>query len=758
MTAPASGRGGKADGLAWLAEAGESVPTFFTVGPGEDESVLLARFDELFDAARAVAVRSSAVGEDAHDSAQAGRYLTRLGVTRDGLAAAVADVLASIAGAGGSAVVQEQVPAELSAVVFTVNPLGLLNELVITVAEGTGTAVTDAVVAATTYVNLTDGQSWTDGPPGAPQLPEPLTAELVALGVRLQERAGHPLDLEVAVVGERLWVLQARPITALSNRPPVRLDSSNIVESYPGLTLPLSASFVPRAYRGVFRGLASRATGSARLVEGLDDVLGRMVVAHSGRLYYRIDHWYRVLQVMPFARSYLRVWQDSLGITERGYEEGGVALGRLQRAVVPVRLAWSLLRVPAGLRALRGQVGALRAEFPARLAACSTPDELRGLADDIEERLLAHWDVTLLNDLLAFGFPALVRGWLGLRGDPDPDGRARALVADAQLESLEPLRALARLAADLPADHPSWSPRQFAAFVEGPDGAGWRAYLDDYGDRGFAELKLETPTARTDPGRLRPLLAALGDRAEVPAPAVGLPADPVLRLLTRAARRAIAGRESSRLDRARVYGMVRAIALRAGEQAAAAGRLDEARDVFWLTWDEALPAEPDPAAAPDLRGVVAERRADYAGYALLPHYRRLVFAGEPWDRRPAGAVTPDDPGTAARPARLNGSGVSGGLVTGRVHLVGDPSADAVPAGRVLVTAMTDPGWVFLLAGAAAVITERGSPLSHTAIVARELGVPMVAGVSGATRLLAEGSLVEVNGTTGTIRVLEGEGP
>ena len=49
MTAPASGRGGKADGLAWLAEAGESVPTFFTVGPGEDESVLLARFDELFD-------------------------------------------------------------------------------------------------------------------------------------------------------------------------------------------------------------------------------------------------------------------------------------------------------------------------------------------------------------------------------------------------------------------------------------------------------------------------------------------------------------------------------------------------------------------------------------------------------------------------------------------------------------------------------------------------------------------------------------
>ncbi len=754
MTVPASGRGGKADGLAWLAEAGESVPAFFTVGPGEDEPVL-ARFDALFAAGQRVAVRSSAIGEDGRESAQAGRYLTRLGVTRDGLTAAVAEVLASLGAAGGGAVVQEMVPAELSGVVFTVNPLGLLNEMVIAVAEGTGTAVTDAVPTATSHVNLTDGQSWTDAPPGAPRLTGTQLAALVALGRRLHERAGYPLDLEVALAGERCWVLQARPITALADRPRVTLDSSNIVESYPGLTLPLTATFVPRAYRGVFRGLAVRATGDPRLADGLDGVLGRMVVAHSGRLYYRIDHWYRVLQVMPFARSYLRVWQDSLGITERGYEEGGIRLGPLQRAVVPARLAWSLIRVPAGLRALRAQVGALRAAFPGRLAACSTPDELRGLADEIEERLLAHWDVTLLNDLLAFGFPALVRGWLRLRRDPDPDGRARALVADAQLESLEPLRALARLAADLPADHPSWSPGRFAAFVTGD--SRWRAYVDEYGDRGFEELKLESPTARTDPGVLRRLLPAPGDRDATSGPGVRLPADPVLRLLTRAARRAIAGRESSRLDRARVYGMVRAIALRAGGQAAAAGLLAEARDVFWLTWDEALPAGPDPAGVRDLRGVVAERRADYAGYALLPHYRRLLFAGEPWDRLPAGTVSAPEADALSRPARLSGAGVSGGLVAGRVHRVVDPSA-AVPVGRVLVTAMTDPGWVFLLAGAAAVITERGSPLSHTAIVARELGVPMVAGVSGATRLLAEGSLVEVNGTTGAIRVLEGEGP
>ncbi|WP_407343231.1 PEP-utilizing enzyme [Pengzhenrongella phosphoraccumulans] len=84
----------------------------------------------------------------------------------------------------------------------------------------------------------------------------------------------------------------------------------------------------------------------------------------------------------------------------------------------------------------------------------------------------------------------------------------------------------------------------------------------------------------------------------------------------------------------------------------------------------------------------------------------------------------------------------------------DPGAVRPGSGDVLVTVMTDPGWVFLLAGATAVIAERGSPLSHTAIVARELGVPMVVGVHQATRLLRDGDVVEVDGTAGIVRVIE----
>ena len=73
--------------------------------------------------------------------------------------------------------------------------------------------------------------------------------------------------------------------------------------------------------------------------------------------------------------------------------------------------------------------------------------------------------------------------------------------------------------------------------------------------------------------------------------------------------------------------------------------------------------------------------------------------------------------------------------------------------RILVTKMTDPGWVFLIAGAKAVVSEKGSLLSHTAIISRELGKPAVVGIPHITEELEDGDLVRVDGNTGTVTVL-----
>ena len=112
----------------------------------------------------------------------------------------------------------------------------------------------------------------------------------------------------------------------------------------------------------------------------------------------------------------------------------------------------------------------------------------------------------------------------------------------------------------------------------------------------------------------------------------------------------------------------------------------------------------------------------------------------------------DDPG-APPGAELRGLGCSGGRVVGVAKVIEDPSSDLRIDGQVLVAPSTNPGWVFLIVAASALVSERGSLLSHTAIIGRELGIPTVVAVKDATRLIADGARVAVDGRAGTVTLL-----
>jgi phosphoenolpyruvate synthase/pyruvate phosphate dikinase len=103
---------------------------------------------------------------------------------------------------------------------------------------------------------------------------------------------------------------------------------------------------------------------------------------------------------------------------------------------------------------------------------------------------------------------------------------------------------------------------------------------------------------------------------------------------------------------------------------------------------------------------------------------------------------------------LHGLGVSGGRVKGRVRIVDQHTIDDLLPGEVLVAEATDVGYTPAFAYAGAVVTNIGGPMSHAAIVAREFGVTCVVDARNATQRLPAGTLVEVNGSTGEIRLLE----
>lgn len=101
-----------------------------------------------------------------------------------------------------------------------------------------------------------------------------------------------------------------------------------------------------------------------------------------------------------------------------------------------------------------------------------------------------------------------------------------------------------------------------------------------------------------------------------------------------------------------------------------------------------------------------------------------------------------------------GTGISKGIVEGKALVVLEPDIGLEVDGNILITRMTDPGWIFLMSKAKGLISEKGSILSHTAIIGRELGIPMIIKVTEATRKIKSENVIRIDGSKGTVTFLE----
>jgi pyruvate,water dikinase len=193
--------------------------------------------------------------------------------------------------------------------------------------------------------------------------------------------------------------------------------------------------------------------------------------------------------------------------------------------------------------------------------------------------------------------------------------------------------------------------------------------------------------------------------------------------------------------------VARGAARRLGEHLVAEARLTSAEDVFQLTVDELTDVLPADAA--HLARLRRERGREYEAIRLPGNWR-----GQP-----------DPTAIAAEPCRAGGSmteaigaisglGVSAGVAEGRVRVVVDPSFAEVEPGEVLVTSTTDPSWASIMFLSSALIVDIGGPLSHAAVVARELGVPCVVNTRTGSSVLHTGDLVRVDGNTGSVEILD----
>jgi phosphohistidine swiveling domain-containing protein len=220
--------------------------------------------------------------------------------------------------------------------------------------------------------------------------------------------------------------------------------------------------------------------------------------------------------------------------------------------------------------------------------------------------------------------------------------------------------------------------------------------------------------------------------------------------------RSIQLRERARLKQALLYSRLRRVALRIGDRLVAAGRIADPDDIFFLTVEEVELLASGGAMFPHhVKPLIALRREAHTALgASVPADSIELSVGEYLPPHRGQGRASDEPGEINRgdgAEQLCGVGACGGSATARAAILLDVTeSNKLSAGDVLVTKQTDPGWGPIFPLISGLVIERGGMLSHGAIIAREFGIPSVVGVKDATRLIAHGSSITVDGDRGTV--------
>ncbi len=548
----------------------------------------------------------------------------------------------------------------------------------------------------------------------------------------------------------------------------------NVGEIVPDVATPLSATVTTEAFRLAFRAMFSEsgAFSAAELAEtaATGGVFG-------GYLYFN----------MSFARSFAaRTPGMRVADVDRQMFGDGDATpfrpGPGDRSVgIKARAGWGSVRM---VRRGGPDLDANRAEtraWVASLPAAPSDDELVSMAVGFAPRLAVQ-----LRALVEAGFGAAIPTSLieriASRAERlEPGSLVKAMSGLGGIETARPAGDLWRLGRMV-----ARSESLTATFDQGVDGLQQRLrddresgsdtvdfldrfdeFLAQHGHRGPNEVELASDTWATNPAsalaiveRLRmspesadpelaaPRLAQERDEArERLRRAVAPPLRPLITRLLETAARGTARREQAKGTIVLGVSALRTPLFSAAERLVGAGQLPDRTQFFMATVDELPQLLADPGS---LAATLAARRARYED--LNSRVPPFAFEGELPD--PATWPFRTDRPTTTRSGPLIGIGVSAGVGQGRARVVTDPTDPrGIEPGDVLVAPLTDPAWTPLFLAATAVVVDVGALQSHAAIVARELGIPAVVSVEGASHQILDGDELEVDGDRGTITVL-----
>jgi len=760
-----------------------------------------------------VAVRSSATAEDLANASFAGQQDTYLSIeTRRELLEAVRRCWASLyteravvyrrthgfdkAHVSMAVVIQQMIQAESAGVLFTADPLsGQRGISVVEAVAGLGEALVSGHVTPERYrIRNKDGwvlerrgtQGQTLGIDGG-LLPESALAQLNALGQKSATKNNMPMDIEWAFAKNKIWLLQARPITTLWPVPEGK--------QLPGWRVYVSLGHIqvytaPFSYVGtsMFARVIpldrDEQTGLSRLVRRIGDRIYVDVTPALSRQPFRtlLPNFLMNASEQIAKRIQVAAKREELDSVSE------MSRARIGRALPILLRLWS-----QAIKNARAEPNTVRDVYVKKLESIARLQaEHMNEAKTIEERLDVMFDdlgemlVNLAQEAIPCIMPAMMMSklvprlaaWL----DPEMDSRVllQGLEGNITTEMDMSLADIGDVARNVPQIVAALKDSDPVARLErlrnDPDCSEffqvWDKFLEENGHRGVGEIDPATPRWREDPriplrsvagalerprGALRAQHHALTKQAEeyrdkLVAAARKKPFGSMLARFTKGVidrmRILLATREHHKFFMVQTIARLRTVTLEAGEFLHNAGVMEAMDDVWFLELNEIREAvkKAQSGRKDSLPALIAKRRALREKYANMSPPAVMTSEGETIQYVDDRVVPPNS---------LAGTSVSGGIYEGTARVVHDPAQEELGAGEVLVARFTDPGWTPLFGHAGALVMEVGGQMTHGSVIAREIGIPAVVAVEGATARIRSGDRIRVDGEAGFVTILGG---
>jgi|TARA_B100001971_G_C18267064_1_gene594126 pyruvate,water dikinase len=586
---------------------------------------------------------------------------------------------------------------------------------------------------------------------------------LVKLAREVQKKIGEPQDIEWTIKNDKIYILQSRPITKQISQEIFVWDNSNIAESYSGIVLPLTSSYIKYAYKITYMDLARRSSVSEKKIEENEPLFDGLLGIFYGRVYYNMLNWYRMLTLYP---RYERNKQNlDTMISAKSKEELETEYHKNVSLLFKTKYySKLLLRYPffnGEVTRFKRFVRSYLENFNRKEIEKMDEKKLVELFRKSAEELLGKWSITVENDYLLMTYFGMLKSFCKKNKLEDRFVQLISNIKDVmsaeQVSGLKKLsnefykhKTLVALAKKKKYHHTmkqiEGNKEYFSLKVE------LNKYSVKYGGRFANELKLETSDADIDPSYLLKLLLLYsGETSQsrtkkkvINELSLGLAKRKYLNYLLKRIKFYARQREELRLLRAQSFNVARKIFLEIGSKYEKKKILSSKKDIFYLNVEEIIESIDSKSKQNNLKKVVMQRKRQYKNYANEELEDVFYTYGNSIESK------------FLKDEQINkdfvGQGCSPGIIKGKVKVLESFSLSGKENYEIVVTKHTDPGWTPLFGLCKGIIVEHGGLLSHAAIISRELDLPCIIGLKDATKKLKDGQVVTLNGYTGEVKI------